>query len=98
MRGGYRSSELVISRDVYRYSTDFLTLGYVTPNSPTANASYLRKFKLSINVSTFWVIQAIFEFWTLSQDIAKNRFSRYSSETKVCFQDLILKKEFQTSI
>ena len=71
------------------------------PPPPTAYTNYLRSLKLGMNgplVNTFWAIQAIFEFWTFSQDIAENRFLHYSRNTKVFFSYLILEKEIQKSV
>ena len=71
------------------------------PTPPTAYTNYLRRLKLGMNgplVNTFWAIQAIFEFWTFSQDIAKNRFLLYSRNTNGFFSYLILEKEIQKSV
>ena len=62
---------------------------------PTAYTNYLRRLKLGMNgplVNTFWASQAIFEFWTLSQDIAENRFLHYTSNTKVFLSYIFLDK------
>ena len=61
------------------------------PPPPTAYTNYLRRLKLGMNgplVNTFWVIQAIFEFWTLSQNIAEDRFLHYNSNTQIFFHIL----------
>ena len=61
--------------------TDFFRLEDVTPPTrpppPTAQTTYSKAFKFGKNVrheNTFGVIQAIFEFLSQTQNIAKNRF------------------------
>ena len=61
--------------------TDFFRLENVTPLTrpppSTAQTTYSKAFKFGKNVcheNTFGVIQAIFEFLSQTQNIAKNRF------------------------